>query len=181
MPRLLDTAGRADTMVRAVNTILITRGVFGLTLRTIARESGISTGSLIHHFEHRERMLALAARRTGRALLDDLSRDAYLDGVAAFVPGDDEGVLLTRAWLAWCELWRSEEFLTHPVADIRQRELRALAEVHDFRLTRPDLDLVTATVDGLRVAVCAPIRPMPPARARDLLRSVSVAALARSA
>jgi AcrR family transcriptional regulator len=164
-----------------MNAVLVTQGVGGLTLRTIARESGISTGSLIHHFEHRERMLGLAAQRTGKALVEDIRVRSYGEGVGAFLPGDDEGVLLTRAWLGWCELWRSEERLVHSVAEVRDEELRLMAEVHEFGLTRPELDLLTAAVDGLRVAVCAPVRPMPPAHARDLLASASRAALARAA
>src|SRR4051794_40738765 len=65
MPRLIDPYTRTGAMVLAINSILVTQGVFGLTLRTIARESGISTGSLLHHFGHRERVLGVAAYETG--------------------------------------------------------------------------------------------------------------------
>ena len=74
----------------------------------------------------------------------DGSVQVSVDGeVAARRPAGsfDEGVLLTRAWLAWCELWRSEEWLVHDVTELRARERRMLAEAHDFRVTRPDLDL----------------------------------------
>jgi AcrR family transcriptional regulator len=181
MPRMIDTSSRTGALVLAINSVLVTHGVFGLTLRTIARESGISTGSMLHHFDRRERMLSVAAHRTGLAVLADIDGRILLEGVEAFVPGDDDGLLLTRAWLAWCELWRSEEWLTQIVGDVRVRELRMLAEVHDFRLVRAELDLLTAAIDGLRVAVCAPVRPMPPAQARDLLRSASSAALGSAA
>ncbi len=137
-------------MVTTINTVIVEQGVFGLTLGSIGRESGISPGSLLH-------------------------------GVGPFLPGDDDGVLLTRAWLAWCELWRSEEWLLHDVGELRARERRLLAEVHELRVTTPDLDLLVATVDGLRVAVCAPVRPMPPAEARGLLGAASAAALGRAA
>jgi AcrR family transcriptional regulator len=160
--------------------MLIAEGVFGLTLRRIARESGISTGSLLHHFGQRERMLGVAAHQTGLSMLEDIRSRSLWRGVEAFVPWDDEGVLLTRAWLSWCELRRSEDWLTQTVGDLRAREQRALADVHEFRIARADLDLVVATIDGLRVAVCAPVRPMRPAEARALLRSASSAALARA-
>jgi AcrR family transcriptional regulator len=180
VPRLIDAYSRTGALVLGINSILVTDGVFGLTLRTIARETGISTGSLLHHFGHRERVLGVVAHQTGLALLDDIRTRVYAEGVEAFVPGDDDGVLLTRAWLAWCELWRSEDWLTVTVGDIRREELADLAELHHYRLARPDLDLLTAVVDGLRVAVCAPVRPMPPGRARALLSSAATAALERA-
>jgi AcrR family transcriptional regulator len=130
MPRLIDSSSRADAMVEGVNRVLVTRGVFGLTLRSIADESRISTGSLLHHFGSRERVLIVAAGRTGRRFLEAIEAETWTVGVEAFLPGDDEMVLLTRAWL--------------------------------------------------RSAVCAPLNPMPPRRARQLLRTASSAALARA-
>ena len=41
----------------------------------------------------------------------------------AFLPGDDEMRHLTRAWLAWTELWRSEPWLTETIGELRAREL----------------------------------------------------------
>jgi AcrR family transcriptional regulator len=180
VPRLIDPYTRTGAMVLAINSILVTEGVFGLTLRTIAREGGISTGSLLHHFGHRERVLGVAAYETGCALLGEIGWGAVGHGVETFLPGNDEGILLTRAWLSWCELWRSEDWLTQTVGDLRARERRMLAEAHDFQVGRGDLDLLVAVVDGLRVAVCAPVRPMPPADARTLLAGASRAALERA-
>jgi AcrR family transcriptional regulator len=181
VPRLIDSYTRTGAMVLAINHILVTQGFFGLTLRTIARESGISTGSLLHHFGHRERVLGVAAYQTGRSLLSEIGSGVVRHGVEAFLPMDDEGVLLTRAWLSWCELWRSEDWLTETVGDLRAQERGMLAEAHDFQVVRADLDLLVALVDGLRVAVCAPVRPMPPAGARALLAAASATALERSA
>jgi AcrR family transcriptional regulator len=180
MPRLIDSSSRADAMVEGVNRVLVTRGVFGLTLRSIADESRISTGSLLHHFGSRERVLIVAAGRTGRRFLEAIEAETWTVGVEAFLPGDDEMVLLTRAWLGWCELWRSELVLDQVVGRVRANELHALASAHDLRLSRPDLDTLTALVEGLRSAVCAPLDPMPPRRARQLLRTASSAALARA-
>jgi AcrR family transcriptional regulator len=180
MPRLIDSSSRADAMVEGVNRVLVTRGVFGLTLRSIADESRISTGSLLHHFGSRERVLIVAAGRTGRRFLEAIEAETWTVGVEAFLPGDDEMVLLTRAWLGWCELWRSEPVLDQVVGRVRANELHALASAHDLRLSRPDLDTLTALVEGLRSAVCAPLNPMPPRRARQLLRTASSAALARA-
>jgi AcrR family transcriptional regulator len=180
VPRLIDTGSRTDAMVGGVNRVLVTRGVFGLTLRAIAEESRISSGSLLHHFGSRERVLIVAAGRTGRWLVREIEAETWTAGVEAFLPGDDDMVLLTRAWLGWCELWRSEPILDQVVDGVRANELHALAAVHDLRLSRPDLDTLRALVDGLRSAVCAPRNPMPRRRARELLRTASARALARS-
>jgi AcrR family transcriptional regulator len=168
-------------MVHAVNRILVTQGIFGLTLRSIARESRISTGSLLHHFECRERVLHVAAHRTGLAMLGGITPEVRERGVEGFLPVDDDSLLLTRAWLAWVELWRSEVWLEPTLTELRRRELGMLPEAHEFRLSRPDLDLMTAVVEGLRSAICAPSRPMAPEQARTLLRDASATVLERSA
>jgi AcrR family transcriptional regulator len=169
MPRMIETDSRTAAMVMGVNRVLVNRGVFGLTLRAIAAESGISTGSLLHHFGSKEQVLRVAAHRSGLALVHEIGSGVLGIGVDAFLPGDDEMALLTRAWLAWCELWRSEPWLSETVGAIRARELTILAEVHEHRLSRPDLDTISA-----------PVRPMPVDRARELLRAISTAALERS-
>jgi hypothetical protein len=156
VPRLIDTRTRTGTLVDAI-------------------------GSLLHHFESRERILCVAAHQTGASLLAEIESGQIWHGVPAFLPGDDDTHLLTRAWLGWCELWRTESSLAEIVGEIRRQELAMLAEAHEHRLSRPDLDVLAAVLDGLRQAVCAPVRPMERLRARELLAGVSAAALDRSA
>jgi AcrR family transcriptional regulator len=181
VPRLIDRDVRTTDMVVGVNRVLVARGIPGLTLRAIARESGISTGSLLQHFESRERILRIAAHRTGRTLIGAAESDSLWIGIDAFLPGDDETRRLTRAWLAWCELWRSDPTLEQTVTDLRDRELTALAVLHEHRLGRPDLDALVALLDGLRAAVSAPVRAMPVERAREVLGAAATAALDSSA
>ena len=123
MPRLIDTDLRTADMVTGVNRVLVSQGIQGLTMRSIARQSGISTGSLLHHFETREQMLGIAAHRTGRVLVGAEESDSLWVGIDAFLQGDDEMRHLTRAWLAWTELWRSEPWLTETIGELRAREL----------------------------------------------------------
>ena len=181
MPRLIDTDLRTADMVTGVNRVLVAHGIPGLTLRKIAHESGISTGSLLQHFDSRERILRIAAHRTGLALVATEESDSLWVGLDAFLPGDDETLRWTRAWLAWCELGRSETWLADTIGDLRGREREALAHVHELPPGEPGLDLLIAALDGLRVAVCAPIDAMPLDRARDLLRTASAGLLGRSA
>ena len=97
MPRSIDRDLRTADMVMGVNRVLASHGIPGLTMRMIARESGISTGSLMHHFE----TLRIAAPH--RADTHRSPSDSLWIGLDAFLPSDEETRRLTRAWLAWCE------------------------------------------------------------------------------
>jgi AcrR family transcriptional regulator len=58
-------------------------------------------------------------------------------------------------------------------ARLREMERRSphvlLARVLGLRLGSPDVVPVTALIEGLRVGLSAPVRPLPPVRARELL------------
>jgi AcrR family transcriptional regulator len=171
MPRLIEPEGRTETLVDAINFVLSRDGVAGLSLRVIARESRVSTSSMLHHFGSRERLLTVAAFRTGRARLRAIERGAVREGVRAFLPApdDEEDLITARAWLAWCELWRSEQALTETIAGIREEERLLLARILDVGPASREVAAFGALVDGLTVALCAPIRPMSPAQAREIL------------
>ncbi len=87
MPRLIDTDLRTRDMVTGVDRVLAAHGIPGLTMRLIARESGLSTGSLMHHFEIRERILWIACQRTGRAMIDDRGVGLTVDRPRRVPPG----------------------------------------------------------------------------------------------
>jgi hypothetical protein len=74
-----------------------------------------------------------------------------------------------RAWLAWVELACSDEAVEPPVTRARGTQRGLLAASLDHRLTRDDLDVTRAVIEGLCASICEPTRPMPPARARELL------------
>lgn len=171
MPRLINPEGRRATLVDAINTVLARDGVAGLSLRAIARESRVSTSSMLHHFDSRDRLLRMAARITGEARLDAIHRRLDQEGVCAFLPtpGDEEDLVTARAWLGWCELWHSVEHLAETVARIRDEEQCLLACALGERVGSRDLSPLSALIDGLTLAVCAPLRPMPVERAREVL------------
>ena len=169
MPMLIDTDSRADVLVRAINYVLADHGPAGLTLRTIARASGVSTSSMLHHLGSREHLIRVAAHRTARGRLSWLRAESSLDGALAFIPRTADEVIDARTWLAWLELWRSEEFLERVIAEARDEERGLLASVLGYRLTRPELDAAYALIDGLLTAICSPRQPMRLDQARRLL------------
>jgi AcrR family transcriptional regulator len=171
VPRLIVPEGRTNTVVDAMNFVLSRDGAAGLTLRTIARESRVSTSSLLHHYGSREHLIRVAAGTTGRARLREIERRAVKEGVGAFLPGegDAEDLITARAWLGWCALWRCTDSLAGTISDIRDRELVLLAETLGVHPFRDDLTAVVALIDGLTAAVCAPVHPLSPARGREIL------------
>jgi AcrR family transcriptional regulator len=181
MPRLIETESRTEGMVAAINFLLAGGGPTALSLRSIALESGISGSSLLHHYGSRERMIHLAAMRTGRARLKTMWSRIDEDGPLAFLPRDLDEVVDARVWLAWLEMWRSEDALRTAIHGIRSDERAQLAVSVDHCLVRSELDALVALIDGLMVAVCAPIRPLPLATAREILRAQTGEALRRHA
>ncbi|HEY0905306.1 MAG TPA: helix-turn-helix domain-containing protein [Marmoricola sp.] len=169
MPRYIETESRTETVVAAINEVLARDGIGGLSLRAIARESRVSTSSLLHHFGNREHLLRVAASQTGRWRVREIDRRCSRDGALAFLPQDADDVVDARAWLAWLELWRSEDNLATPIGGARRDERALLAEIFDYRLARDELDAAIALIDGLMTALCAPALPMPIARARAML------------
>ena len=181
MPRLIETNSRTDAVVAAMNDLLASDGVTALSVRSIARASGVSPSSLLHHYGSRERIVRLAALRTGKARVRDIERRAPWDGVVAFLPADLDGVVDARAWLGWLELWRSEDILLEAVGMPRRDERALLASVLDYALPRESLDAVSALIEGLLCAICAPVRPLSLPVARGLLARHVEDALARVA
>jgi AcrR family transcriptional regulator len=171
MPRLILPEGRTETLVDAINYLLARDGAGALSLRSIARVSRVSTSSMLHHFGSRAHLLRVAAGHTGRARLSVVERRARSEGAGAFLPADDdeEDLITAGAWLAWCELWRCEPAVTSTITDIRDREYALLGRILGVPLRAHSLVSLMALIDGLLVAVCAPERPLLPARARDIL------------
>lgn len=169
MPMLLDADARTHTLVRAINAILAELGPAGLTMRRIADRSGVSTSSIVHHLGSREHLLRVAAATTGRARIATMTAESVTDGILTFLPRSDDEVLDARTWLAWLELWRCEDFLGRWIAESRSDEMALLARLSGYRMSRPDLDAALALIEGLRVAICAPIRPLRREDARQIL------------
>lgn len=98
-----------------------------------------------------------------------LRAESSYDGALAFIPRTSDEVIDARSWLAWLELWRSEEFLERVIGEARDAEYALLAAVLEHRMTRPELDTLFALIDGLLTAICSPRRPMPLDHARRIL------------
>jgi AcrR family transcriptional regulator len=172
MPRHIDSESRTDTVVGAINHVLATDGIAALTLRRIGRLSGVSPPSILQHYGNREHLIRVAAFRTAKARLRDIERRRDSEGILAFLPVDDDGIVEAREWLAWCELWRAEPSIAGAMSDAHDWERALLASTLDYGPAEGDdlLDRLAALIEGLRAGICRPERPLPLPRAREILR-----------
>lgn len=169
MPSLLDTQTRTDALVEAMNHLVVSEGIPGLTLRKIARASGVSPGSMLHHLGSKAHLLRIGAHRTGKALRLQVRSYREVRGMGAFLPSDPDELRLARAWLAWVELARGYLEIERVVAGSRDDERSLISVVLGARYTSDDTVIALALVEGLRAATCAPLNPLPMAQAQSLL------------
>lgn len=169
MPRLLDPVSRGDTIINAAARVIVDGELSGLSLRAIAAEAGVGASSLVHQFGNRDRLLRVMVMRLGRRRLEVIGRRAPKDGGLAFLPTDDDEVVDARVWLACCELGREMRDVGTAVAGFREEERLLMDVLTERRLDEPALDVVMAVVDGLIAAACAPLEPLPVARAQVAL------------
>ncbi len=92
----MDNTPTIDARTRildAVESLVVRRGVTGLTLEAAAREAKVSKGGLLYHFGSKEALLAGVMQRLAGTVAQD-----YADGVALQPQGPGRAA---RAQLAW--------------------------------------------------------------------------------
>lgn len=171
MPRLLDVDDRVSALTAAVEWLLGEGGVGAVTMRAIARESGVSTSSMHHHLDTRERLLRVCCDESVRSRLRAMTEAVIDAGPLALLPepGDQGALWQTRVWQGWHELWRCTPSLGPVLLQARSTERRLLDRALDHRLPGMEVMRLHALVDGLRSAVCQPDEDMAPSEARTCL------------
>jgi AcrR family transcriptional regulator len=187
MPRQVDPEQRRAELAEAVWTVIRRDGLQRASVRNVAREAGLSMGSLRHYFATQSELLCFAMQLVGdraRARVRALEPAAGPRATAErllqeLVPLDDERRAEAEVWLA---------FTGHALVDPGQRAIHqrihdelngacatALTLLADAGLTPPDLDIpleasrLHALLDGL--AVHAVMRPeqVPPERIKAVI------------
>lgn len=156
MPHLIDGDERAAVLATACDRLLEQYGPAGLTWRAISLTSGVSTSSMSHHLQDRERLLRVCSHVSSRARLARLTRAVIERGPVGVLPWDHDDLPATRSWLGWLEVGRTDPSIGASLSRDRRQELAVLGRSLDHRLAPADLLAVQALVDGLRVAVCMP-------------------------
>ena len=188
MPKLIDHDRRREEIAEATWRVIHAQGISGVSIRTVAAEAGISTGSLRHVFKadllvhatelvgrraqgrieghlHEPDPRALVLAVIKELLPLDAERRAEMEVNVALVaeaPGDE----------------RVKEVLDVAHATVRDACRHMVAHLHRAGLTAPDLDVEGATtllhglVDGLAIHML--VNP-DPAFERQALRMIETA------
>lgn len=98
-----------ELIIAAGWRLISTRGAAAATMRTIAAEAGVTTGSVTHYFEDKAELLGSIQRYNGRLAAERVRVSVgSRRGLAAvrraalgLLPTDAEGVAIWRVWLAF--------------------------------------------------------------------------------
>lgn len=167
MPKLIDHDSRREEIAEATWRVIHAQGISGVSIRTVAAEAGISTGSVRHVFPSKTDLLVHATELVGRRArariqrhLDEPDpRRLVLSVVEELLPLDDQ----RRAEMEVTVALVAEAPGNDRVRQVRDASYEAVREVcrrlvarlHRDGLTAPALDVeaaataLHAVVDGL--------------------------------
>jgi DNA-binding transcriptional regulator YbjK len=173
VPRLIDTHARRRDIAQATWRIVQRAGLDAVSVRSVAREAGLSAGSLRHVFSTQAELLAFAMAALGERLAERIAAlapaatplAAAAGVLAQLLPLDDERQREAEVWFAFVARARVDPSLRalgeRIYARLRElvREALAPLELADPELAVED---VYALIDGLALhAVLQPQRPAP--------------------
>jgi AcrR family transcriptional regulator len=180
MPRLVDHEQRREELAAALWRLVLREGIEAASVRRVAAEAGLSTGSLRHYFETQPQLLVFAM---------ELVMQHVSERVAAIPPGDDrrataeqllhEVLPLDSERHAEMQVWLS--FTARSLVEPALRELRDRAHAELRSLCRAAVDLLGAPspdreaerlhalIDGLALHAVLDPATTAPARQVELL------------
>ncbi len=160
MPKKVDHTERRRVFAQAAINIIGAQGLDAVRLVDVAREAGVTTGSLTHYFNDKEQLITAALEEViakAHHQGNTVAGSNLFDATAAFLPLDDEGRLAARVWLAFFDQALTSETL----ADIHRQYYAEFQSSLVERLSKEsdapkeDLtmlaDAIIAIVDGLLV------------------------------
>ena len=115
-----------EDIALVVHRLLREEDVSALTMRGVARGARLSPGTLAHHYESKDLMIARCGRAIGRLLVDDLaSRLAVALGIAErlseLVARDEEELHDVKVWLDLVAMGRTSPHLGGHIRDAEDR------------------------------------------------------------
>jgi len=146
----LNSCSTDDMLTDAAVHVLAHKGAVGLSLKAVADWLRV-TPSRVSQLTNRDQLMIVVTARFANRWLDWIEPRRWREGALALLPARAEEVAGVRVWLGLCELARERPDLAEFIERVRRRE-RALLD--DLDLDDRQVDLVLATVEGLRVRVC---------------------------
>jgi AcrR family transcriptional regulator len=187
MARTIDGSQRRLDLADAVWRLILRDGLTAASVRNVAVEAGLSTGSVRHFFTTQAElqvfaMQALSDRvreRVARArgVADPRTRVAAI--LEELLPLTDNGAAEFRIWVQFVVRAGFDERLAAVARasfdDVRRLIVDVLTDAREGGLTLPDLDVpaaaleLNALIDGLTFDAIAAPQLMPPAQIRAVL------------
>jgi AcrR family transcriptional regulator len=138
MPKVVDVDERRQTLAAAAARVIARSGVSGATMREVAAEAGLTTGSLTHYFTDKRELLlftlqaSLEQRRRGRPTPQEASGATLLRIVLEGVlPTDESARLHWIVTIAFCAQAVTDEALAAEQRDAYRRFVANVANVLD--------------------------------------------------
>jgi len=167
MPKIVDHDKQRKMIAEATWRVIMRDGLEKATVRNIAMEAGISTGSLRHYFSSQSELLAFSMQLVSERVKERIRAIPFsgppLEGIKCFLlellPLTDETRKEMEVWLAFTQraLWDAD---LQPLSQRMYDELRSgiqliIETLARLELTKPDvaIDLeverLYALIDGL--------------------------------
>jgi AcrR family transcriptional regulator len=188
MPRLIDTEARRREIAEATWRLVQRQGLDAVSVRNVAREAGLSAGSLRHVFATQAELLGFAMAALAERVRDRLGAlepaamplEAATEMLAELLPLDEERRREAEVWFAFVVRARVDPEL-QTLGERIDAGVRELVRSALVPLDLADVELVVeevfALVDGL--ALHAVLQPRK--SERDTMRRVLEAHLGRLA
>ncbi|MFU8874554.1 TetR/AcrR family transcriptional regulator [Micromonospora sp. SL4-19] len=175
MPKLVDAEARRTELAEAVWRVVMRDGLEEASVRNVAREAGLSMGSLRHYFATQSELLGFALRLVGERIEARMRAvDTLGDQRRVVLAMIDEMLPLDRQRRGECEVWlafTARAVVEPALASLREEIDTRLAEAFQMMIgrladtdaLRPELDQqveaerLYALVDG--VILHAVLRP----------------------
>lgn len=164
----LDSASTEDMLTDAAVHVLAEKGGTGLTMRAIGEWLRVTPPRVSQMVTRNDLDLVVTARFAQR-WAEWIEYRRWMEGPLALLPLEPEEIAGVRVWLALREIARSRPELAEILHGARRRERAVVTGLHGVDLCPAELDLLEATVEGLRTRLCDPVDPLALIEARSRL------------
>jgi len=180
---------RVVEVVEATGRVIAREGLEGASLRSIARELGVTTGVLTHYFRDKEDLLGFVQasifgglEASNRPLLDQgPDVDLTIEALMRILPNSPRNIDWWKVWLGFtvAALSRPDRAEAHAdkYADLRRHWVKVMRRLQSAGLLKSDIDPVieaetlVCLVDGIGVQAVISPKALPARKQRALLRA----------
>ncbi|MET3695738.1 TetR family transcriptional regulator [Bacillus oleivorans] len=164
MPKLVDHEKRKKQIAEATWRVIVEQGMEGATVRNIAKEAGISLGSLRHYFSTQEELLAysmnlvkenVTARVLKIAAQELPIKAKALKMLLELVPTNKESMAESEVWFTFIAYSRHKERFDANQDGVLLGIQQLMKFLRQFDLLKPDINFeleterLYAVIDGL--------------------------------